>query len=86
MENNQKTKSSIFDRYEVVLMAISVLVIGIVVAGLTIFPEQGKEIGGNIMKMLTGTFGSAMQFITLGIIIFFSCYCVFKIWKYQTWS
>ncbi|WP_317855284.1 BCCT family transporter [Chakrabartyella piscis] len=68
MENGNKRKLT--EQYEVVLMVISVLFIGAMVVGLTAFPEEGKAVAASVLGFLTGTFGSTMQFITVGIIIF----------------
>ena len=58
------------EKYEVGLMIVSVLIILALVAGLTMNPELGKQIGSKVMFMLTHTFGSFMQFFTLVVLIF----------------
>lgn len=68
--NNQENKKSLKERYEVGLMSISVLIIIALVAGLTMFPEKGKIVAGQLMNMLTKTFGSTMQIITVIILTF----------------
>ncbi len=68
MTNNNK--QSLKDRYEVGLMVVSIIIISIVVGGLTIFPEKGKEVAGQIMYLLTRIFGSSMQLLTILIMIF----------------
>ena len=79
MSNLDKTtKGKLTDRYEVVLMIFSVLVIGAMVLGLTMFPEEGKVFSDKVLNVLTGTFGSSMQLITVGIIIFLVALCFSK--------
>lgn len=63
MQNNQKVKLT--EKYEVGLMIVSIAVVGALVAGISIWSEKGKEVAGNVLWMLTHTFGSAMQVITL---------------------
>ena len=53
------------EKYEVGLMIASLIIVGIMVLGLTIFPEQGVEVSHAIMNLLTHTFGSVMQFIAV---------------------
>lgn len=66
----QEKTNSLKDRYEVALMVISVALILALVVGLTLFPEQGTQMAGQVMKVLTHTFGSTMQLITAIILIF----------------
>lgn len=73
-----KNKSKLSDKYEVMLMIISLLVITVIVVGLTMYPEQGKAIAGSVLHMLTNTFGSTMQLITVIIIIFLVGLCFSK--------
>lgn len=47
--------------------------------GLTLFPEQGTQMAGQVMKVLTHTFGSTMQIITAIILLFLRSW-FFKIW------
>ncbi len=68
MENRQKTKLT--EKYEVGLMIVSVFIVALMVVGLTVWPDKGKEIAGNLLNMLTHTFGSTMQFITVIILVF----------------
>ncbi len=42
----------------------------VMVIGLTVFPETGVAISHAIMHLLTHSFGSAMQFIAFGILVF----------------
>lgn len=67
---NEVKKSGLSQRYEIGLMVSSISIIAAVVAGFTLFPESGKTIAGNVLSILTNTFGSTMQMITLGILIF----------------
>lgn len=60
-------KKPLSEKYEVGLMIASLIVVGIMVIGLTVFPEQGVAISHAIMHLLTHTFGSVMQLIALGI-------------------
>lgn len=62
-------KKKLSQKYEVGLMAVSLIVISVIVGGLTIFPEQGVALSHAIMNLLTHTFGSAMQLFALGIFI-----------------
>lgn len=71
-------KSKLSSRYEVVLMALSILVIVAVVAGLTIYPEGGKVVAGSILSMLTNTFGSTMQLFTVLVVLFLVCLSLSK--------
>lgn len=77
MNNNVKNRK-LSDGYEVALMSISVLIIILLVAGLTIFPEQGKKAAASILHMLTNTFGSTMQLLTVIILIFLVGLCFSK--------
>lgn len=69
MDKNRKN-SSLNDRFEVLLMSVSVLLIGFIVGYLTLFPEQGKVAANSILSMLTNTFGSTMQVFTVLVIGF----------------
>lgn len=66
----QEKTNSLKDKYEVTLMVISIVIIIALVVGLTAFPEQGTQMAGQVMKVLTHTFGSSMQIITVIILIF----------------
>ena len=68
MEKQEKKPLS--QRYEVGLMVVSVIIVAALVAGISIFPEKGKEVAAAAMHMMTYTFGSTMQFITVIILIF----------------
>ena len=68
MEKQEKKPLS--QRYEVGLMIVSVIIVAALVAGISIFPEKGKEVASAAMHMMTYTFGSTMQFITVIILIF----------------
>ncbi|NCC17180.1 MAG: hypothetical protein EOM28_12810 [Clostridia bacterium] len=70
----QEKTNSLKDHYEVALMVISVLIIIALVVGLTLFPEQGTQVAGQVMKVLTHTFGSTMQIITAIILLFLRFY------------
>ncbi len=63
-------KKGLNEKYEVGLMIISVIIILALMVSLTMFPEAGKEIGADVMRVLTHTFGSTMQLITAVILIF----------------
>lgn len=65
-----KDKRKLSDKYEVGLMIISVIIIAALAIGMSVFPERGKEIGAAVMHMLTHTFGSVMQLITMVILLF----------------
>lgn len=69
MERKRDNKK-LNEKYEVGLMAVSLVIIIALVAGLTMFPEEGKAIAASIMNLLTHTFGSTMQFLTVIILIF----------------
>ncbi|WDV46557.1 BCCT family transporter [Clostridiaceae bacterium M8S5] len=69
---------SLFDKYEVVLMILSILVIIGIVTGLTLYPEQGKEVANTILNILTNTFGSPMQLFTVFILLFLICISLSK--------
>ena len=51
-------------------MIVSVIIILLLVAGLTMNPEAGVAMGNKIMFFLTHTFGSAVQLFTLLVLIF----------------
>lgn len=68
MEKQEKKPLS--QRYEVGLMVVSVIIVAALVAGISIFPAKGKEVAAAAMHMMTYTFGSTMQFITVIILIF----------------
>ena len=57
-------------KYEIGLMVSSILIIAAVVAVFTIFPEIGKNIAGKTLYVLTRTFGSTIQVITVFILLF----------------
>lgn len=63
-------KKPLSEKYEVGLMIASLIIVAVMVIGLTVFPEQGVAVSHAIMKLLTHTFGSVMQFIAFGIFIF----------------
>lgn len=65
-----KGSKKLGDRYEVGLMAVSVVIILALMIGLTMFPEEGKALGANVMYMLTHTFGSTMQLVTVVVLVF----------------
>lgn len=67
---NRNGNKSIFEKYEVWLMAVSILVIGFVVAGLTMYPDQGRALAADLMRLLTHTFGAPMQVLTLVVLFF----------------
>lgn len=74
----EKKGGSLNSRYEVGLMVVSVVVIILMVVGLTMWPEEGKEIAGSVLTLLTETFGSAMQFFTIIVLLFLAWICVSK--------
>ncbi|WP_317855276.1 BCCT family transporter [Chakrabartyella piscis] len=74
----EKKKGKLTERYEVVLMTVSLLIIGGVVTFLTLYPEQGNAIASSILYMLTRTFGSTMQIITVIITVFLIALCFTK--------
>ena len=51
-------------------MVLAVIVVGLLVTGITIWPEKGKAVAADALYMLTHTFGSTMQIITVIILIF----------------
>lgn len=51
-------------------MIASLCIVAVMVIGLTVFPEQGVELSHKIMNLLTHSFGSVMQLIALGILLF----------------
>lgn len=63
-------KKKITEKYEVGLMVVSLVVIGVIVGGLTIFPEKGVAVANSIMYLLTHRFGSVMQLLAAGILVF----------------
>ena len=63
-------KKPLSEKYEVGLMIASLCIVAVMVIGLTAFPEQGVALSHKIMNLLTHNFGSVMQFIALGILIF----------------
>ena len=63
-------KKPLSEKYEVGLMIASLCIVAVMVIGLTIFPEQGVELSHKIMNLLTHSFGSVMQLIALGILLF----------------
>ncbi|MCT4631494.1 MAG: BCCT family transporter [Firmicutes bacterium] len=67
---SERKKQGLSEKYEIGLMSVSILVILGVVAGLTMYPEQGKVVAGSIMSFLTNTFGSTMQLLTVIILLF----------------
>lgn len=67
-ENGEKRKLT--EKYDVVLMAVSVGIIVLLVAVLTAFPEQGREVAAEVKKLLTYTFGSFMEVLALGGLVF----------------
>lgn len=71
-------RKKIGERYEVGLMIVSILVIIALVAGLTLFPEQGRATGSAVLSLLTETFGSPMLIISFGIFVFLICICFTK--------
>ncbi|WP_432663306.1 BCCT family transporter [Wukongibacter baidiensis] len=77
-KNESTSTSALHERYEVVLMALSILVIVGVVAGLTLYPEQGKVVANSILSMLTNTFGSPMQLFTVLVLAFLVCISLSK--------
>lgn len=58
------------EKYEIGLMASSIIIISAIVAVFTIFPEVGKSIAANTLYILTRTFGSTIQLITIFILLF----------------
>ena len=68
MEEEKKLKLT--EKYEVGLMSLAVVIVGLLVAGITIWPEKGKAVAADALYMLTHTFGSTMQIITVIILIF----------------
>ena len=75
MENK---KGKLTDKYEVGLMIVSILVIVALVAALTLFPVEGKEVAAKVLSILTETFGSPMMLVTLGVVIFLIAICFTK--------
>lgn len=61
------------------LMNISLIIIGVLVVCLTLYPEKGKMVANEIMRVLTHTFGSFTQLFT---IIAFSGLIAFCFTKY----
>ena len=51
-------------------MVSSILIIAAIVAVFTIFPENGKSIAASTLHVLTRTFGSTIQVITIFILLF----------------
>ena len=68
--NKNNKNSNLFERYEVLLMSISVLLIISIVGYLTMYPEQGKIAANSVLSMLTNTFGSTMQLFTVFVLGF----------------
>ena len=68
--NKSNKNSNLFERYEVLLMSISVLLIISIVGYLTMYPEQGKIAANSVLSMLTNTFGSTMQLFTVFVLGF----------------
>ena len=66
----QENTGSLFERYDVPLMIISLAIIAAMVVGFTLFPEQGNAVAGKVMYFLTHTLGSPMQIISLLILVF----------------
>lgn len=69
MDKN-KRNSGLNDRFEVLLMSVSVLLIAFIVGYLTLYPEQGKVAANSVLSMLTNTFGSTMQLFTVLVVGF----------------
>ncbi|MCI1958923.1 MAG: BCCT family transporter [Clostridia bacterium] len=67
---NNNSNHGLSDKFEIGLMIISILIVIALVAGLSIFPEQGKVFAANVMYVLTHTFGSTMQIITIIVLLF----------------
>lgn len=63
-------KRSLGQRYEVALIIVSVAITLAVVAGLTLFPEQGTALADDLLYLLTRTFGSFMQVFTVIVLVF----------------
>ncbi|MDD3393705.1 MAG: glycine/betaine ABC transporter [Clostridia bacterium] len=76
--SNPNNKGKLSEKYEIGLMVVSVAIIVAVVVGLTAFPEQGVAVANSIMKLITKTFGSAIQVFSLAIIIFLVGLCFTK--------
>ncbi len=74
----EKKKEKLTEKYEVVLMALSIIIILALVAGLTVYPEQGKAVAASVLNLLTHTFGSTMQLFTVLVIIFLVAICFTK--------
>lgn len=70
MNKSNEKNLTLFEKYEIGLMVISIGIIIALVFGLTSFPTEGKEIASNILNLLTNTFGSSMQLITVIILGF----------------
>lgn len=66
----QEKPGSIFERYDVLLMAISLAIIGAVVFVFTVYPEYGNAMAGKVMYFLTHTLGSPMQVISMIVMVF----------------
>ena len=77
MDDNTK-KQGLSGKYEVGLMVISIAIIVALVAGLTMFPVQGKQIAANAMYLITNTFGSTIQIFTVGVLLFLIALCFTK--------
>ncbi len=62
--------TKINDKYEVWLMAISVSVIIVMILTLTAYPDWGANIASNAFNFMSVRFGSTMQVIGVGALIF----------------
>ncbi|MCI1931172.1 MAG: BCCT family transporter [Clostridia bacterium] len=67
---NNNSNHGLRDKFEIGLMVISILIVIALMAGLSMFPEQGKTFAANVMYVLTHTFGSTMQIITIIVLLF----------------
>lgn len=76
--SNDTKKQGISSKYEIGLMVISIAIIVALVAGLTAFPMEGKEVAAGVMKLLTNTFGSTIQVFTIVILLFLIGICFTK--------
>ena len=66
----QENSGSLFKKYDVPLMAVSLAIIGAMVLGFTMFPEEGNALARKVMYLLTHTLGSPMQVLSFGILVF----------------
>lgn len=66
----EKGKEKLSNKYEVVLMIVSVVIILGMLIGFSVWPDQAVNIGSSVFHFMTYTFGSVMQFIAFIVIVF----------------